>query len=106
MAKKKETEGDQLELIDVTPEYAKPIKALARKLKRDSQALSDARITVGEDKAKMIELIEKAGVAPDPATGVTTLRLDDMTIKVVPSDKKIKVKLDDDDDAEIDDDQD
>ena len=94
----KEKEGEQLDLIDVTPEYAKPIKAAARKYKKCLAARQAALAEEIEQKKKIIELVRQANIKPD-GEGVTRFRLDDMSIKITPRDELVSVRLDDDSDA-------
>jgi hypothetical protein len=95
MAKKQEAE--QLELMDVTPEFAKPLKAAARKYKKAMGERQAALKDEVEAKAKVLELVKAAGIKPD-ASGVTKCHVDGMTIKVTPRDELVKVKMDEDDD--------
>ena len=98
MSKKAEASAEQLELMDVTPEYAKPLKAAAKKYKKASAERQVALHEEVEAKKKVLEIIKAAGIKPD-AEGVMKCHVDGMTIKVTPRDELVKVKLDDDDDA-------
>jgi hypothetical protein len=98
MAKKDAESTEQLELMDVTPEYAKPIKAAA-KYKKASAARQAALAEEVEAKTKVLELVKAAGIKPD-ADGVTKCHVDGMTIKITPRYELVKVKLDEDEDGE------
>jgi len=92
MAKDKKTEGEQLDLIDITPEYAKPIKAAAKAYKR---VVAEGRVLLAEEvklKTKIIEQVREAGIKPN-AEGVIKFRLDGVTITITPRDELVKVKL-------------
>jgi hypothetical protein len=93
---KKAKEAEQLELMDVTPEYAKPLKAAARKYKKARGERQAALAGEVEAKAKIIELVKAANIKPD-AAGVLSCYVDGMTIKITPRDELVKVKLDEDD---------
>ena len=99
MAKKNESETEQLELMDVTPVYAKPLKAAARKYKKASTARQAALAEEVEAKGKVLEIVKAAGIKPD-TEGVIKCHVDGMTIKITPRDELVKVKLDEDDDGE------
>ncbi len=91
-------EGEQLELIDITPEYAKPILAAGRKYKKALAARQAALAEEIEAKHKIIELVKQAKIAPN-AEGITQCRVDGMTIKITPRDELVRVKLDEDDEG-------
>ena len=98
MAKKAAVESEQLELMDVTPEYAKPLKEAARKYKKAMGERQAALKEEVEAKAKVLEIVKAAKVAPG-ADGVTRVHVGDLTIKITPRDELVKVKLDEDEDA-------
>ena len=94
MAKDKVEAGEQLELIDITPEYAKPIKAAARAYKK---AMLERVAVLAEEvkcKGKIIAAVRDAKIKPN-AEGVIEFRLDGVTIKITPRDELVSVKLDD-----------
>jgi hypothetical protein len=97
MAKKAAVEGEQLELMDVTPEYAKPLKAAARKYKKAMGERQAALKEEVEAKQKVLEIVKAANVTPG-ADGVTQVHVGDLTIKITPRDELVKVKLDEDED--------
>jgi hypothetical protein len=79
--RRKTTNQEQLDLIDVTPENAKPLKRAARAFK----AAQTERKSWGEEEEKqknrIVELVHEAGLKPD-SDGVITFTLGDFTIKV------------------------
>ena len=84
-------EGEQLDLIDVAPENAKPIIAKARIY----QKAKIARINCGhkEDKlkAEFLSIIREAKI-PTLEGGVIKFRCDGVLITVTPRDELITVK--------------
>jgi hypothetical protein len=92
------TSGEQLDLIDITPEHGKEILAIAKDYKK---AVS-ARMRMGEKevdlKGKLLELIKKENLTR-LENGSIRFRLDGMIITVTPRDELIKVK-DEADEAE------
>jgi molybdenum cofactor biosynthesis enzyme len=99
VAKKNAESTEQLDLMDVTPEYAKPLKAAARKYKKASAERQAALAEEVEAKGKVLEIVKAAGIKPD-ADGVTKCHVDGMTIKVTPRDELVRVKLDDDEEGD------
>lgn len=85
------TSGEQLDLIDVTPEHGKAILAIAKDYKK---AVS-ARMRAGEKevdlKGKLLELIKKENLAR-LENGSIRFRLDGIIITVKPRDELITVK--------------
>lgn len=95
MAKKKnsknKTTGDQLDLIDVQPENAKPIMRAARLYKKCQIARIAALDEEVAQKQRVLELIEAANLQPLEG-GVIRFQCDGMTISVTPRDKLLRVK--------------
>lgn len=82
--------GEQLALIDVAPENAKPIIKLAREYKK---AVTSRLVFLKEEvrlKQLILELVNNAGLQRLPS-GDIRFRYDDVTITVTPCDDKIKV---------------
>lgn len=79
--RRKTTNEEQLDLIDVSPENGKALKRAARAFK----AAQTERKAWGEEeekhKNKIVELVHEAKLKPD-AEGVITFTLGDFTIKV------------------------
>jgi len=88
--------GEQLDLLDVEPEVAKPIKAAARRYKKHQKARMAALALEIKAKDEIKALVHEAGIKAD-AAGVIEFRLDGMTIKITPRDELVRVKTDDDD---------
>ena len=92
--KDKGTVGEQLDLIDITPEYAKPIKAAAKAYKR---ALLERVSILAEEvkcKKKVIDAVRAAKIKPNEE-GIIEFRLDGVTIKITPRDELVSIKLED-----------
>lgn len=93
--RKKSPEPEQLDLIDVTPENSKKIRAIAKKYREAQQE----RMAWGEDERKQKELLlaeaKNANVQASP-DGVIRFRVDDITIKITPRDELVQVKFDED----------
>ena len=85
------TSGEQLDLIDITPENGKAILAIAK----DYKKAVAARMRMGEKevelKGKLLELIKKENLAR-LENGSIRFRLDGVIITVTPRDELIKVK--------------
>lgn len=93
MAKKKgkeSTTGEQLDLIDVSPENSKKIVGVARRYKA-AQAERTAALEreVGE-KEKLLAMVKEAKL--QPVDGVIRFRVDGLLITVTPRDELVKVK--------------
>jgi hypothetical protein len=93
--KDKGTAGEQLDLLDITPEYAKPIKAAAKAYKKLVIERSALSIEEAKLKKKVIDAVRAAKIKPDPATGIIEFRLEGVTIKITPRDEELRIKLDD-----------
>lgn len=93
--KAESTSGEQLDLIDVTPENLKGIKPVARKyraaFKRRVQALDEQT----KLKAQLLDMIKGANLG-QLADGTIKFRCDGMLITVSPRDDVIRVKEDTD----------
>ena len=85
------TSGEQLELIDVTPENLKAIKPVARAYKKAQKARLAAQAEEIELKNKIREAVHAAGIKPLP-DGTFRFQCDGMTIEVTPRDELVKVK--------------
>lgn len=85
------TEGEQLDLIDVAPENAKPIIEAARLYKKfQSERLASLKKEI-EQKQLIIELVHKAGLQ-ELAGGKIKFEYDGVTVTVTPRDELVKVK--------------
>jgi hypothetical protein len=85
------TSGEQLDLIDITPENGKAILAIAKDYKKAIAArmrMSEKEVDL---KGKLLELIKKENLAR-LENGSIRFRLDGMIITVTPRDELIKVK--------------
>ena len=89
--KTEKVDGEQLDLIDVAPENAKPIIAMARAYKK-VQAVRQAalREEIGL-KQKIIELVRAADLQPLEG-GKIKFEYDDVIVTVTPRDELVKVK--------------
>jgi len=96
-AKKESTSGEQLQLIDITPENLKAIKPIAQKY----SAMVKRRLTVTAEettlKAQLLELITDAHLTRLP-DGTIKFKCDGMLITVKPRDELIQVREDGDSD--------
>lgn len=94
--KKDQTEGEQLDLIDVSPANSKEIIKQARIYKKAQAERCEALAEEVESKQKLLSLIKEAGLKP-LEDGVIRFRLDGFTITVKPRDELVKVKDDSED---------
>lgn len=89
------TTEEQLELIDLTPENAKPLRRAARAYKKAQgeriAALNDEK----KHKEKILELVKEAKLKPLEG-GVIRFSLNGMVITVTPRDQLVQVKAKDD----------
>lgn len=98
MAKKsaETTSGEQLDLIDVTPENLKKIKPVAKKYK----AALRRRMEAGEEektlKHQILDMVKEANLQRLP-DGSIKFTCDGMVIKVTPRDELVQVKDADED---------
>ena len=92
MAKKKETDlsGEQLTLIEVQPENAKPIIKAARLYKKCQAARQAALAQEVKQKKKILELIRAAKLQPLDE-GVIKFEFDRVLISVTPRDELIRI---------------
>ena len=92
MAKKeKAEEGEQLDLIDVAPENAKPIIAAARLYKKYQKArLASLKDEIGQ-KQKILSLVKEAKLTTLEG-GKIRFKYDGVTISITPRDELVKVK--------------
>lgn len=97
------TAGEQLDLLDVTPEYVKPIKAAARRYKKWQKermsALANEIKARDEIKAALHEIIQKDKTLKPDDDGTFRFSLGDMTVSLKPRDELVKVKFEDDEDG-------
>ena len=91
--KKDQTEGEQLDLIDVSPPNSKEIIKYARIYKKAQAERQEALAREVESKQKLLSLIKEAGLKP-LENGVIRFRLDGYTITVKPRDELVRVKDD------------
>jgi len=91
MAKKKKESGKQLDLIDVSPENAKPIIALARRYKKASAARQAALAEEVKLKGQLIDLVKAAKLQPLKG-GVIKFKHNGVTVSITPRDELVKVK--------------
>ncbi len=93
--RKKAKSGEQLDLIDLTPENAKPLK---RAIRLYQEAQAEGKEWKDEEKLqkqRILGLVKEAGLRPD-ADGVIQFRLQGITIKITPRDSLIQVKVEGD----------
>ena len=89
-------EGEQLDLIDVTPEIAKQLKRLGRTYQRYKRERIAALTKEVEYKTKLLGALRDSKV-PKQADGSIKCRLDGMKITVTPRDDLVRVFFDKDD---------
>lgn len=92
-AAKKETKekGKQLDLIDVAPENAKPIIALARRYKKVSAARQANLAEEVQLKKQIINLVKVAKLQPLKG-GVIKFKYNGVTVSITPRDELVKVQ--------------
>ena len=91
MAKKKESEkGEQLDLIDVTPDNAKELVKAAKLYKKYQAARIEAGVKEADQKAVVLELMKAANLQP-LAGGKIKYEHDDFKITVTPRDELVQV---------------
>ena len=101
MAKKKKKtapkkgKGEQLDLIDVAPENAKPIIALARRYKKIVSARVDLTSQEVKLKKEIVDLVRAAKLQPLNG-GVIKFKYNGVTVSITPRDELVKVKEDKD----------
>ena len=93
MAKKtkKQSGGEQLDLIDVLPAKAKPIIKEAKVLRKFQIARSSAQQKENDQKAKLLGLIESAEI-PRLPDGKIKFSYDGVTIIITPKQESVSVK--------------
>lgn len=91
MAKKQSTTGEQLPLIDLAPENAKEIMAVAKKYKKAQGIRIDALAEEKAQKTILLDLVQKTKLTRLP-DGKIRFRCDGLTITVTPRDKLVQVK--------------
>ena len=85
--------GEQLELIDVTPENMKTIAPLAKQYEKVKQARMRASKREVETKQELLEAVREANMSPLP-DGSIRFRANGMTITITPRDELVQVKED------------
>ena len=90
MAKKKAKKGEQLDLIDVTPEAAKPIIAQVKVYKKFQKARLENGKREVEEKAKTLTLVEASEIKAD-AKGIIKFEYEGTTVAVTPRDALITI---------------
>ena len=84
--------GDQLALIDIHPENAKPIIALALTYKKYVAERQLALAKEVELKNKILDLVKAAKLQP-LENGNTTFTYEGVTVSIEPQDEKVKVSM-------------
>lgn len=95
------TSGEQLALIDVTPENLKAIKPIARRYRAAMQTRVDALKEEVEAKQQILALVKDAHLSR-LEDGTIKFRCDGMVITVTPRDELVKVKEEDEGDPDQD----
>ena len=90
MANKKKEKGEQLDLIDVAPENAKPIMEAARLYQKHQKARIAAGVKEKEQKELIKELVGKANLQP-LAGGKIKFEYDGLRITITPRDELVQV---------------
>ena len=83
--------GEQLDLIDVHPQKAKPIIVEAKVLKKLQIARASAQDKENAQKAKLLKLIEDANIQRLP-DGKIKFTYDRVTLTVTPKQESVSVK--------------
>lgn len=93
-AAKKESsdeKGKQLDLLDVAPENAKPIIAVARRYKKASAIRQAALAEEVKLKGQVLDLVKAAKLQPLEG-GVIKFAYNGVTISITPRDELVRVK--------------
>lgn len=90
MGKKKKETQEQLDLIDVAPENAKPIIAAARVYKKAQKARLSALKNEIDQKQKVLALIKEAEIKPGEG-GKIVFKYDNVLISVTPRDELVRI---------------
>ena len=85
------TAGDQMDLIDVSPETLAEIKPLAREYRKVVKQRVKIQAKETDLKQQILDLIKGANLARLP-DGSIRFKCDGMTISVTPRDELVKVK--------------
>jgi hypothetical protein len=101
MAKKKpeSTMGEQLNLIEVTPENAKKIVGAARRYKTAQAERITALVIEKTEKQKLLQMVKDAKLQR-LEDGTIRFKVDGLTIEVQPRDDLVKVKENGEENAE------
>lgn len=91
MSKEEMQSGEQLDLIDVTPEELKPIIELAKKYKSAQGRRLDALAEEVDYKQRLLEMIKASGLSRDE-DGKIRFSSGSFKITVTPRDDLISVK--------------
>lgn len=89
--------GEQLDLIDTTPENSKEIIRHAKKYKAAMQERVAALVIEKEEKTKLLSLIKESGMKP--VDGKISFHCNGYKITVTPRDELVKVKEDGEDEG-------
>jgi hypothetical protein len=98
-AGEKGAKGDQLPLIDVTPENIKLIAPITKAYRKALAARQLALKEEVDNKQKLLALVKEAGLQRLP-DGSIRFRVNGLLIVIEPQDDKVKVKDENGDDAE------
>jgi hypothetical protein len=99
MAKKNAgDEGEQMELIELTPKNHKEIIKIARAYKRCQAARTEALAEEVKYKERLLAEVKEAEIAANPDGGYK-FKCDGAIITVTPRDELVRVKFADDDGA-------
>lgn len=90
--RKKTTDEEQLDLIDVGPENAKAMKRTVRAYKASQAERISWLADEKKHKAKILDLVREEGLQPNEE-GIIRFRLNDITITITPRDELVQVKM-------------
>jgi hypothetical protein len=85
-------QGEQLELIDITPENMKEILPVARRYQKHKDARMKALDKEVKAKQELLTLIKAANLAPLDDKGTIRFKCDDFIIIAKPKEWSLKVK--------------
>lgn len=83
--------GEQLDLIDVLPEKAKPIIKQAKILRKLQIARASAQDKENVEKATLLNLVEKARI-PRLPDGKIKFTYDGVTLTITPKQESVSIK--------------
>lgn len=90
VAKRKKESGEQLDLIDVLPEDAKPIIEKAREYRKTVAARQKLTDKEAKQKQEVLELVKDAHIQP-VEDGIIKFKHDGYTISITPRDVLVKI---------------